>query len=110
MLSSETMISRKAVRQRKKSEPVTKRSKFYISVIVISTVAISYLHYTLAPVWPLQSIPMDLYYLPVLVAALAFGLRGAIITYIVVVFLYLPYILIVWHLKSTFLAQGKRTH
>jgi signal transduction histidine kinase len=48
---------------------------------------------------------MDLYYLPVLIGALTFGLRGAIITYLTVVFLHLPYILVVWHLSSTFLAE-----
>jgi len=84
---------------------MTKRSKFYISIIVTSTVVISYFHYASAAVWPLQSILMDLYYLPVLVGALVFGLRGAIITYLVVVFLYLLYIFLAWHLNSTFLAD-----
>jgi len=84
---------------------VKMRNKFYISFIVFSTVVISYLHYMSPPVWPLQSIFMDLYYLPVLVGALAFGLRGAIITYFAVAFLYLPYILIVWHFRSIFLAE-----
>jgi signal transduction histidine kinase len=48
---------------------------------------------------------MDLYYIPVIVGALAFGLRGAIVTYIFVVSLYFPYIFFVWRAKTLFLAE-----
>ncbi len=84
---------------------MTKRNRLYLGAIAASTIVISYLHYTSAPVWPMQSILMDLYYLPVLAGALVFGLRGAVATYVVVLFLYLPYIFVVWHLRSTFLAE-----
>jgi len=33
------------------------------------------------------------------------GLRRSIITYLVVVFVYLPYILVVWHCLPTFVAE-----
>jgi two-component system, NtrC family, sensor histidine kinase HydH len=90
---------------RRKDKTMTRRNKFHVGAIVATTAVISYFHYTLAPVWPLQSILMDLYYLPVLAGALVFGLRGALVTYIVVVGLYVPYILVVWHVRSTVLAE-----
>ena len=49
-----------------------------IAVIAAVTLAISCLHYLTAPkTWPVQSIYMDLYYIPVLMGGLAFGLSGA---------------------------------
>ena len=82
------------------------RKKFYIVFIVISTMVVSYLHYTSSLVdSPFDVIYMDLYYIPVLVGALVFGLRGAIITYISVLILYFPYILVVWHVKGLLLVE-----
>lgn len=83
------------------------RNKFYILVIVASTVLISGLHYATSSqaASSLHGIYMDLYYIPVLVGASVFGLRGAVTTYISVVTLYFPYILFVWHVKGLFLAE-----
>jgi two-component system, NtrC family, sensor histidine kinase HydH len=82
------------------------RSKLYIIIIGVSTLAISWIHYTISTdLAPLHSIFMDLYYIPVLLGALIFGLRGAMITYTSVVFLYFPYIVIIWRIKTLFLAE-----
>lgn len=67
---------------------------------------VSYLHYTSSLVdSPFDVIYMDLYYILVLVGALVFGLRGAIITYISVLILYFPYILTIWHVKGLLLGE-----
>ena len=87
-------------------KPMSNRSKFYILFIVISTVVVSYLHFTSSLVdSPFDVIHMDLYYIPVLVGALAFGLWGAIITYISMLILYFPYILVIWHVKGLLLGE-----
>jgi two-component system, NtrC family, sensor histidine kinase HydH len=85
---------------------MSNRSKFYILFIVISTVVISYVHYTSSSAdSAFDIIFMDLYYIPVLVGALVFGLRGAIIIYIAVLILYFPYILVIWNVKGLLLAE-----
>jgi signal transduction histidine kinase len=85
---------------------MSNRKKFYIFFIVISMMVVSYLHYTSSLVdSPFDVIYMDLYYIPVLVGALVFGLRGAISTYISVLILYFPYILVVWHVKGLLLLE-----
>jgi two-component system, NtrC family, sensor histidine kinase HydH len=85
---------------------VGNRGKLYIIIISISTLAISWFHYTMSTdLSPLHSIFMDFYYIPVLISALVFGLRGAMITYASVVFLYFPYIVIIWRVKALFLAE-----
>jgi len=77
-----------------------------VAVIGAVTLVISCLHYLTAPTtWPVQSIYMDLYYIPVLMGGLAFGLRGAMVTYACVAVLYFPYIFIVWHVRGLLLAE-----
>ena len=79
---------------------------FHILVIAILTIVISFLHYVTTPgPGPLQSVYMDLYYIPVLLGALAFGLFGAALAYGGVLILYLPYIFITWHFNSLLLAE-----
>ncbi len=91
---------------RKEGAVTVNRNRLYVIVIVASTVVISCLHYTTSSIaWPLHSIYMDLYYIPVLLGALVFGLKGAVLTYLSVVILYFPYILFVWHAKAMFLAE-----
>ena len=48
---------------------------------------------------------MDLYYIPVLMGGLAFGLSGAMITYACVAALYFPYIFVTWHVRGLLLAE-----
>jgi len=77
-----------------------------VAVIGVVTLAISCLHYLTPPkTWPVQSIYMDLYYIPVLMGGLAFGLSGAMITYACVAVLYFPYIFVVWHIRGLLLAE-----
>ncbi len=78
----------------------------YIAGILFITLVITYLHYTSNPeAWPVHSIYMDLYYIPVLIGAMLFGLRGALLTFLLVACLYLPYVFIVWRFRFLFLAE-----
>lgn len=71
------------------------RKKFYVAVIVLISLAISFLHYWETSATPeLHSIYLELYYIPVLMAAFAFGLRGSIPEFFFIVLLYVPYVVI----------------
>lgn len=71
--------------------------RYYIIVIVALTLTITYLHYSTIPsLQSLHDIYRAFYYVPVLLGTLLFGLRGAILTYIFILILYLPYIYISW--------------
>jgi signal transduction histidine kinase len=79
---------------------------FYIGGIVFITLGITYLHYTSTPdASPVHSIYMDLYYIPVLIGAMLFGLKGALLTYLLVACLYLPYVFVVWRFRLVFLTE-----
>jgi len=73
-------------------------SKIYIILaIVVSTLVISYLHYSTIPaIHSLHDIYRAIYYIPVLLAALIFGLKGAFLSYMLVLVFYLPYIYKSW--------------
>ncbi len=69
------------------------QKRYSIIVIIVSTLFITYLHYsTVQEIHSLHNIYAELYYIPVLLGALLFGLKGAILTYILVSSLYIPYI------------------
>ncbi len=70
----------------------------YITIIIVSfTVAITYMHYSTAIAeHVIHDIYREFYYIPILLSALVFGLKGAVMTYLLILFLYLPYILITW--------------
>lgn len=71
--------------------------KFYVTAIVASTLLITYLHYsTVSTIHALHDIYREFYYIPVLVGALVFGLKGSVLTYLLIFALYLPYILMNW--------------
>jgi signal transduction histidine kinase len=66
-------------------------------LIALSVLLIAYLHYSTAyssP--PLHSICAELHYIPLLLAGLMFGFRGAVLTSLLVSVLYAAYILIDW--------------
>lgn len=68
-----------------------------ISMLVAAIVGISLLHYLTPLHLPmLHDIFQRLYYLPIILAAFWFGLRGGIATSIVVSLLYVPHILFQW--------------
>ena len=73
-------------------------TKKYMSIFIMAAIFfITYLHYTTgAKISLLHNIYRELYYLPVLLGALAFGLRGAAFSYLLVFALYLPYVLMNW--------------
>ncbi len=71
--------------------------KYSIPVIVILCILTTYLHYSTAGEdHPLHDIYREIYYLPILIGALTFGLKGAIATYLLIVALYMPYVSISW--------------
>ncbi len=72
------------------------KAKYYIALIVVTTLLITYLHLRLfrdpAPYIVLE----ELYYIPLLLAAFMFGLKGALLTYFFVSLLYLPFLFGQW--------------
>jgi two-component system sensor histidine kinase HydH len=86
---------------------MAENKKSYIIVIVVSSLIITYLHYsTIETIHALHDIYMQLYYIPLFVGALVFGLRGALLTYLFVAILYLPYMAGSW--TGHFLFETKR--
>jgi len=85
------------------------QKRYYIVFVITSTIFITYLHYsTGTEAHALHSIYAELYYIPILLGALL-GLRGALLTYLFVSILYLPFIFISWTNTSLFLV-GKLLH
>jgi signal transduction histidine kinase len=76
---------------------MTAQKRYFIIAIVASTLLITYLHYSTNPnIHALHNIYRELYYIPVLLGALVFGLKGAILVFLFVCVLYLPYIFANW--------------
>jgi signal transduction histidine kinase len=76
----------------------------YILIIIISTIAITYLHYsTSLEAHALHGIYAELYYIPILIGAFL-GFKAALITYLSVSALYLPFVFLSWS-QSLFLAD-----
>jgi signal transduction histidine kinase len=77
---------------------VLKGYKKYIAVFIgLSVLVITYFHYSTLPgIQELHNIFTELYYLPLILAALVFGFRGALAAFIAVSVLYLPYIVESW--------------
>ncbi len=73
------------------------RKRYYIIIIVVSTLLITYLHYWTTPQnHILHNIQTELHYIPLLLGAIVFGLRGAVLTFIFITLLYLPYFITSW--------------
>lgn len=71
--------------------------KHYIVAIVTLILIITYLHYSTVPrLHSLHDIYRAFYYIPALFAAFLFGLKGAFLTYLLILVLYVPYIYISW--------------
>ena len=69
----------------------------YIIIIGFFTLLIGYLHYSTSPEnYILHEIQTQLHYIPLLLAALVFGLRGAVLTFAALTVVYLPYFFIIW--------------
>ena len=75
---------------------MSSQNKSLIVFIVVLSLLITVLHLWVFQKDPTQIIFEELYYIPILVGALFFGLKGALITYLFVSLLYLPYFFGQW--------------
>ncbi|HEX8948449.1 MAG TPA: HAMP domain-containing sensor histidine kinase [Dissulfurispiraceae bacterium] len=76
---------------------MTSGRRYFIAAIVFLVVFITWLHYeTFIHVRALHDIYRELYYLPALLGALVFGLRGALLTYLFSSALYFFYVFTHW--------------
>lgn len=84
---------------------MTNRRITYIIFIVTATLSITYLHYSTGlEDHALHSIYAELYYIPILLGAF-YGIRGALLTYVFVSLLYLPFIIFNWGSLSLILVD-----
>jgi signal transduction histidine kinase len=82
-----------------------KQRAFIVVIILLITGAVTYLHYsTSLKAHALHSIYAGLYYIPILLGSLG-GLRGALLTYLFVSVLYLPFVVVSWLGTSIFLVD-----
>jgi signal transduction histidine kinase len=89
---------------------IIQQRKYSIFFIIASTLLITYLHYSTHPrIHDLHNVYAEFYYLPLLISALVFGLRGALITYLCVSLLYAPYVFLNWTGTFSF-AVNKLSH
>jgi signal transduction histidine kinase len=81
------------------------QKRYYIFIIIVTTLFITYLHYSTGlEAHALHNIYAELYYIPILLAAFL-GLRAAILTYLFVSALYLPFVFMNWITTSLFFAD-----
>lgn len=72
------------------------RKKSYIIIIVSSTLFITYLHDWIIQKEARLIILEELYYIPLFIGAMIFGLKGALLTYLLASALYLVYVSGLW--------------
>ena len=72
--------------------------KTYVSFIIgIFVLFIAYLHYsTLPEIYSFHNVYKEFYYIPIFLGAIAFGLRGALLIYLSVFVIELPFVSIGW--------------
>ncbi len=71
--------------------------KYPAIFIVLLIGCITFLHYsTLSVMLTLHNIYRELYYIPVFIGALTYGLAGALLSYLLIFCLYLPYVIVTW--------------
>lgn len=76
---------------------MSKPKKYSIIFIAVTTLVITYLHYSAIPgIQELHDIYMEFYYIPVFLGALVFGLKGSMLAYLFVLATVVPYILLNW--------------
>jgi len=71
-------------------------SRFIVLLIVVLSLVITFFHLWVFQKDPTHIVLEELYYIPILVGALFFGLKGALITWLFVSLLYLPYFFGPW--------------
>jgi signal transduction histidine kinase len=72
------------------------RRRYNIIFIIVATLLTASLHYITTADHILHNIHTELHYIPLILAAIIFGLRGAIFTFILLTALYLPYFFSTW--------------
>ncbi len=84
------------------------RLRSYTGIVIVGlTLFITYVHYSsIGEGHTLHNIYRELYYIPVLLGALSYGLRGALLSYLLVFVLYLPYVITTW--PGSFLHETNR--
>ena len=88
------------------AEEPDKRKRIFLVLIVSSILLISYFHYSTQPrIRDMHNVLAELYYLPLLMSALIFGLRGAIITFLSISAIYFPHVIINWNSTTLFVAN-----
>jgi two-component system, NtrC family, sensor histidine kinase HydH len=96
----------RSVRDVKKTVMTNRRMAAAV-LIGFSVLLITYLHYsTRSGNRPLHSIYTELHYIPLLLAGLIFGLRGALLTSLMVSLLYGGYVVIDWRGASLWLVDN----
>jgi len=85
------------------------RKRYIVIVVFICTIFITYLHYSTGiEAHALHNIYAELYYIPILLGALL-GLKGALLTYVFVSVIYLPFVFISW-IKTPLFLIDKSLH
>lgn len=72
------------------------KKNYYIFTIVTLTILITYLHFETMQQFSALVVFEELYYLPLLLGVLRFGLKGAIVTWLFVSAVYLPFFFGAW--------------
>jgi signal transduction histidine kinase len=76
---------------------MNKKNIFWLSAIILLILIISFLHYTTpTSEWQYHLIYMQSYFIPILIAAFQFGIRGGLAAAIAVSIIYLPHIMLHW--------------
>jgi two-component system sensor histidine kinase HydH len=71
--------------------------KYAVFLIVVLVGCITYIQYsTISSARTLHNIFRELYYIPVVIGALTYGLAGALLSYLLIFCLYLPYVIMTW--------------
>jgi signal transduction histidine kinase len=71
--------------------------RYTIAAIITLTLIITSLHYITTPGHVLHNIQTELHYIPLILGAILFGFKGAVVTFILITVLYLPYFFTTWN-------------
>jgi signal transduction histidine kinase len=71
--------------------------RYYKILIIVLTLLIIFLHYITVPDHVLHNIQTELHYIPLILAAVIFGFKGAFFTFIFITLLYLPHFFSTWN-------------
>lgn len=69
---------------------------YFIAFVIVFTLVVTYFHYSIFRQQAPHVILEELYYIPLLLGSLFYGLKGALLTYLFVSIVYLPYLSGYW--------------